>query len=220
MIASQLISHSVPPLKTSDTGQKAMHFMNVLHVRHLPIVNNEQFLGLLSEEDVLNFNSPEEPIGGHSLSLLRPFVHEDEHLYEVIKMAVTKQLTVVPVVDADDDYLGVITLEDLLKYFAQTGSLVDPGTILVLEMQKRDYSLAEIARIVESESASVLSTYVTSLPESSLMEVTLKLNSQAIKHIVATFERFGYKIKASFQESDYMDSLKERYDALMNYLNV
>lgn len=220
MIASQLISHKVPPLKTSDTGRKALHWMNELHVRHLPIVNNEQFLGLISEEDVLNFNDPDEPIGGHSLSLRRPFVVEDEHLYDVIKVAVNQELTVVPVVDLNEVYLGVISLEDLLKFFAQTGSLADPGTILVLEMSKRDYALSEIARLVESEKAMVLSAYVTSRPESPNMEITLKINSQSIKHIVATFERFGYIVKASFQESDYVDGLKERFNALMNYLNV
>ncbi len=220
MIARELISETVPPLKTSDTGSKALTWMNDFHLRHLPIVNNEQFLGLISEEDVLNFNDPEQTLGNHPLSLRRPFVNESEHLYEVIKMAVSLQLTLIPVVDHEENYLGVVTLEGLLQYFAESGSLAEPGTILVLEMNKRDYSLAEIARIVESENAAILSSYISSKPDSTTMEVTLKLNRREIKHVVATFERFEYTVRASFQESDYMDSLKERYDALMSYLNV
>ncbi len=220
MIAIEILSQTVPPLKTSDTGDKAMHWMNELHLRHLPIVNNEQLLGVISEEDVMNFNDPEEPIGAHSLSLIKPFVREDDHLYDVIKVCVNNQLSIVPVIDREEKYLGVVTLEDLIKHFATSGSLIDPGTLIVLEMNKRDYSLAEVARIVESENAAILSAYVTSKSDSTHIELTIKINSRNIEPIVATFDRFGYQIKASFQESDYMDSLKERYDALMNYLNV
>lgn len=220
MIARELISETVPPLKTTDSGKKAIMWMNDFHIRHLPIVRDDKLIGLISEEDILNHNTPDAKLEDHPLSLRRPFVHESEHLYEVIKIAVNLQLTIIPVVDHNEAYLGVVTLEGLLQYFAEAGSLAEPGTILVLEMNKRDYSLAEIARIVESEKAAILSSYISSRPESNSIEVTLKLNSREINHIVATFERFEYNVKASFQESDYMDSLKERYDALMSYLNV
>ncbi len=221
MIARELISETVPPLKTTDTGNKALSWMHDFHVRHLPVVKDDQFLGLISEEDILNHNAPEQQLSEHPLPLNRPVVvNELEHLYEVIKLAVSLSLTLIPVTNADDKFLGVITLESLLQYFAESGSLTEPGTILVLEMNKRDYSLSEIARIVESEGASILSSYISSKPTSSFIEITLKLNRKEINRIVATFERYDYKVKASFQESDYMDSLKERYDALMSYLNV
>lgn len=220
MIARELISETVPPLKTTDTGNKALSWMQDFHVRHLPVVKNDQFLGLISEDDILNHNAPEQQLSEHPLSLNRRVVNESEHLYDVIKQAVSFNLTLIPVVNADDKYLGVITLESLLQYFAESGSLSEPGTILVLEMKKRDYSLAEIARIVESEQASILSSYISSKPSSNFIEITLKLNRKEINRIVASFERFEYTVKASFHESDYMDTLKERYDALMSYLNV
>lgn len=220
MTAEELISQIVPPLKTSDSGEKAIRWMNELHLRHLPIVNNSQLLGLITEEDVLTFNDPKEPLGAHELSLSQPFVRQDDHIYDVIKAVVTLQLSLIPVIDYDGNYLGVITIEELLKHFALSGSLTDPGTILVLGMSKRDYSLAEIARIVESENTKVLSAYVTSTPDSTHIDVTIKMNSNNIESISATFERMGYNIRASFKESDYMDSLKENYDSLMNYLNV
>jgi acetoin utilization protein AcuB len=115
---------------------------------------------------------------------------------------------------------GVVTQEDLLNYFATTFSFTEPGSILVLEINKRDYSLAEVARIVESENAVILSTFITSRPESLKMEVTIKINLQNIQPIIATFQRFDYLIKASFNEAEYMDSLKDRYDSLMTYLNI
>jgi CBS domain-containing protein len=219
MVAENLISSAVLPLRTSDTGKIALASMETFNVRHLPIVNDHQLLGVISENDILIHNT-NEPIGSYQLSLLRAFVKKNDHLYEVMRHLAEHQLTIVPVVDNAGDYIGMVSLEDVLNYFAKTAAFSDSGSIVVLEFQQRSYSLAEIARLVEAENASILSTFVTSNPESSLVEVTLKIDRQDIHNIIAAFERFGYIIKASFNEEEYLESLQERYDALMTYLNV
>ncbi len=219
MVAESLISNVIIPLRTSDTGDEALSMMNDFYVHHLPIVNNEQLLGVISENDILNYDA-NEAVGSYSLSLRRPYVNAKDHIYEVMRQLALGELSVIPVVDDENNYLGVVTQEDLLRYFASTFSFAEPGSIIVLEINKRDYSLAEIARIVESENATILSNFITSQPDSLKMEVTIKVNRQNIQSIIATFQRFDYLIKASFNESEYIDSLKERYDSLMSYLNV
>ena len=220
MIAENLITTAVLPLQTSDTGKESLEVMENFNVRHLPIVNNSQLLGLISEDDILAHNI-NEPIGSYQLSLMKPYVNKNDHLYEVMRLLAEHQLTVIPVVDDEGNYLGMVSLEDVLNYFAKTAAFSETGSIVVLEFQARSYSLAEIARIVEGENALILSTFVTSNPDdSSLVEVTLKINRQDIHTILNAFNRFGYEIKASFNEEEYLESLQERYDALMSYLNV
>ena len=219
MIAEKLISNSLIPLRTSDTGEEALGMMSDFYVRHLPIVNNQQLLGVLSEDDILDFDATE-AVGSYSLSLNRPYVKYNDHIYEVMRVLAEKKLTIIPVVDGEDNYIGLITQEDLLRYFANTGSFSEPGSIIVLEISKRDYALSEISRIVESENATILSTFMTSEPDKPLIDVTLKINRQNTQSIIATFERFEYKVKATFNEAEYLDTLRDRYDALMAYLNV
>ncbi len=219
MIAETLISNEIIPLRTSDTGEEALSMMNDFYVRHLPIVNNRQLLGLISEDDILNFDA-NEAVGSYSLSLIRPYANAKDHIYELLRLLAEYHLTLIPVVDDEENYIGVVTLEALLLHFARTASFSEPGSILVLEISKRDYSLAEIARIVESENAAVLSVFVSAVPESARIEVTIKINRQNVHSIIATFTRFDYDVKASFNEADYVSSLRERYDALMSYLNV
>lgn len=219
MIAETLLSNTIIPLRTSDTGEEALGMMNDFYVRHLPVVNNEQLLGLMSEDDILNYDV-EEPIGSYGLSAPTPCVRLDDHIYEVMRMLAEYQLTVIPVVDENANYSGLITLEDLMRFFAETASFKEPGSILILEMTRMDYSLSEIARIVESESAVILNTFVHSYADSSAIDVTLKINRQDILSIISTFERYDYTIKASFNESEYLDSLQDRYDGLISYLNV
>ncbi len=219
MVAENLISSAVLPLRTSDTGKLAIASMENFNVRHLPIVNDRQLLGVVSEDDLLIHNS-NEPIGSYTLSLIRPYVKKSDHLYEVMRLLAEHHLTIIPVVDEEGNYLGVVSLEDVLNYFAKTAAFSEAGSIIVLEFQLRSYSLAEIARLVEAEGASILSTFVTSHPDSSTVEVTLKINRQDIHSILNAFDRFGYEVKASFNEEEYLDALQERYDALMSYLSI
>lgn len=219
MIAESLISDMIVPLRTSDTGEDALGMMNDFYIRHLPIVNDKQLLGVLSEEDILDHDALE-PVGSYNLSLNRTSVNFRDHIYEVMRLLAENRLTIIPVIDDHHNYIGLITLEDLLTQFAQSGSFSEPGCILVLEVGKRDYALSEIARIVESENAAILSSFIISSLDSARVDVTLKINRQNIQSIIATFQRYDYQIKASFNEAEYVDSLQDRYDALIAYLNV
>ncbi len=221
MLANELISDIVMPLRTSDTGNTALNWMEELRISHLPIVNNENFLGLVSEKDIFELNDPEEPIGNYQLSLVRPYVYDDQHLYEVIRIMSALELTLVPVLDEHDNYLGCITQTPLLKEIAHTGSIGQPGGIIVLQMNVADYSLHEISRIVESNDAKILSSGIRTFDESNMIEVTLKLNKIDVSGVIQTFNRYEYQISASFsEENNYEDLLKERFGSLMNYLNI
>lgn len=220
MIAKDLISDTVMPLQTSDTGITALNWMEEFKVSHLPIVNNNDFLGLISEKDIYEMNSYDEPLGNHRLSLQNPYVYENQHVYDIIRQVYELQLTLIPVINDKNQYIGSITLQCLTKYFARLAAVDNPGGIIVLEMGIRDLLVSEIARIVESNDAIILSMYVMSLPDSMKMQVTIKINRMDIAPIIATFNRYNYTIKASFFESDYDQTLHDRYDSLMRFLDI
>ncbi len=221
MVAIDLISDIIPSLKTSDTGQTALNWMEIFRISHLPIVNNQDFLGLISDADIYDMNQPEEPIGNHELTLLKPFVTTDQHLFEVIGLASRLKLSVVPVLDSNNHYKGVITTNDLIRHIAGTSSLDQPGGIIVLEMIERDYSLSQIAQIIESNNVKVLSMYITSPAESTKLEVTIKVNSTDLLAIIRTFERYSYDVKTWVTTNDSIDRFySERFDLLMKYLNM
>ncbi len=220
MIARNLITQTLPPLKSTDSVERALHWMHDFHLAHLPIVENKKLVGVIAEDDILNCEDTSLPIGELRQSLQHPFVHENDHIYEVMKAVVQKKLTMVPVIDKDDNFVGSISLENLLQYFTESGSLTEQGSIIVLEMPRNNYSLSTIARITEAENVHILSSYITSIPDSSIIELTLKLDSTEIQHVVATYERFGFIIKAAYEESDYLASLQSRYDSLLSYLDI
>jgi CBS domain-containing protein len=221
MLAKDLISDVIPALRTSDSGQKALYWMDIFRISHLPIVNNEDFLGLISDKDIYDYNMAEEPIGNHTLSLFSPYVTEDQHVYEVIELASRLSLSIVPVLSNNNHYKGVITQNDLIHYFADFSALKEPGAIIILEMSVHDYSLSQISQIVESNDAKILSLYISSHSSSTRLELTLKINRSDLTSIIQTFTRYNYTIQSTFMDHDDMDSLYEnRYDMFMKYLSI
>ena len=221
MVAKDLISDVIPAVKTSDSGQTALNWMEIFRISHLPIVNNQDFLGLISDTDIYDMNQPEEPIGNHELTLLKPYVTTEQHLFEVIGLAARLKLTVMPVLDDKMHYKGVITATDLVRYIAGISSMDQQGGIIVVEVIERDYSLSQIAQIIESNNVKVLSLYITSPPDSTRLEVTIKVNTNDIASVLRTFERYNYDVKTWVTSDDSMDRFySERFDLLMKYLNI
>lgn len=221
MIASDLISEVIPSLKTSDLGQTALNWMEIFRISHLPIVNNQDFLGLISDADIYDMNQPEEPIGNHELNLFKPYVDANQHIFEVIGLASRMKLTVIPVLDAGKRFKGVITIPDLVRHLAGLTSLDQPGGLIVLDLVERDYSMSQIAQIVEGNNVKIMSMYVTSPPDSTKFEVTLKVNTTDLISIIRTFERYNYQVKTWISDNDSMDNFySERLDHLMKYLNI
>jgi acetoin utilization protein AcuB len=221
MVAKDLISEVIPSLKTSDPGQTALNWMEIFKISHLPIVNSQEFLGLISDTDIYDMNQPNEPIGNHALTLYKPFVTTEQHIFEVIGLASRLKLSVVPVLDEKNNYKGVITSNDLIRHIAGISSMDQPGAIIVLEVIDRDYSLSQIAQIVESNNVKILSMYITSSPASTRLEVTLKVNTSDLMSVIRTFERYNYEVKTWVTENDSMDRFySERIDLLIKYLNI
>ena len=211
----------VPALKTSDTGLQALSWMDIFRISHLPIVNNLEFLGLISDKDIYDLNMAEEAIGNHKLSLFSPYILQYQHIYEVIEIVSRLELTVVPVLDENKHYMGLITLNDLLHTFASLSALKQPGGILELELNVNDYTLTEISQIIEGNDAKILSLYVSSPEDSTKMNITLKVSATDISSIIQTFNRYDYTVKASYMESGEMEDLMHnRFEAFMKYLSI
>jgi acetoin utilization protein AcuB len=221
MLAKELISDIVTALKTSDTGTEALTWMEVFRIKHLPIVNQRDFLGLISDADIYDLNNPDEPVGNHNLSLEKPYVTEDQHIYEVIELLSRLELTLVPVLNGEKHYLGVITQEELTQHFAHLSAMQQPGGIIELEMNELDYSLSEISQIVESNNARILSLYVSSNGERSKLRVTLKINLTDLTSVMETFNRYSYTVVSSHtNDEDLDDFYQERFDVFLKYLDT
>jgi len=219
MLAIELAADTIPPVTTTDTIQRALDRMVEFRVRHLPVVNEQQFIGLLAEADI---TEPDHNLPVSSLPHLHvnTFVYQEQHIYDVVRMFYEHKLSMVPVLDPSKTYAGVIDHHAMNNYFAEITAVAQPGGIIVLEVSNKENSMTQMAQIVESDNAQILSSYVRTFPDSTKMEVTLKLNKPDISSINAAFLRYGYDVKATFNHNDGEDDSQNRYESFMNYLNM
>ena len=221
MTAEELINHMIPPLKKSDDAHKAVIWMEELRCNQLPVIDQGKFIGLLSEELILEDNEIEKKVGDFELIGQKCVVNPGSHFYEVLKKASEYHVQTVGVVDDEDSYVGAITVQDTITAFAQSAAVQLPGGIIVLSVNQIDYSLSEISRLVEENNAKILSSSVKiDELDPNKLKVTIKINRLELNHIVATLERFGYKIIARFQETNVQEAERDRLDMLLKYLDI
>lgn len=221
MIAQNLLSEVVPPLRLSDTGQKALNWMEIFRISHLPVVDGNRLIGLISDKIIYDLNIIDKPVGDYSDHLLSPHIHINQHIYEVFSALSVLKLSAIPVLDLHHEYCGVITVMDVAQKFADLVAVKEPGGVIILELNSIDYSLSQIAQIVEGNDAKILSFFIHHEPESTKMNVTLKINVIDLSAIIQTFVRYDYNIKAVYMDESMIQNLyDDRYDQLMKYMNI
>ncbi|MDA9563683.1 CBS domain-containing protein [Flavobacteriales bacterium] len=220
MIARDLITDEIPPLKPNESALKAMSWMDEFKVSHLPVVDKREFLGLISESDILDLKSTTNSINESGVPLINVFSYDYHHLFEVVKTLSDSNLTVIPVLNQQDQYIGSITITKLMKVIAEMSVVSDPGGIVELELNVNDYSLSEVAQIVESNNAKILGSFITSHPDSTKIQLTFKANRNDLGAILQTFNRYNYTVTAAYDQGNREEDMKERFDSFMKYLDI
>lgn len=219
MIAKNLLTNNFIPLKTSDTSKNAKENMEEYKVSHFPIVNNYDYIGLVSEVDIFSLYK-ETPIGDIKLSLDKIFVFDYQHIFDVMKIISDYKLSLLPVTDKKNNYLGVITAKSLIEKFSDFFLVSNPGAIIILQLNVNSYSFTEIASIIESNDAKILNIFTRTFADSTVLEIIIKINKIDVYPILQTFNRYNYIVKAYYTQKNFKNDLSDRYDEFINYLNI
>ncbi len=220
MIAKHLISDVVPVLRKTDKGQKALNWMDVFRVSHLPVVDENKYLGTISDKMIYDLDLIDAVIAEQDVKLSTPHVHYSQHIFEIASIMYKLKLSVVPVLDEKHSYLGVITLYDLARRFSNLYSVHEPGGVILLEMNTHDYSLSQIAQIVESNDVKILSSFINRVPGTKSLLVTIKLNTIDLSAVIQTLERYNYNVKAVYMDDSALNDLyDDRFEQFMKYMN-
>ena len=221
MIAEELINQMIPPLKLYDTVDKALRWMDEFRVNELPVVSNRRYMGLATEQHLIELTDRSQALRDIELEHQDVHVMQRQHFYDVMEAAIKNKIQVVPVLDEEQEYMGIITINDTIAAFGQMSALQGQGSILVLSMPERDYSLSQISRLIEEENVKILSAYVS--PDEMdpyKIKLTLKLNTTDPSRIISTLERFEYRITALFNDGNDNDVGRDRLDMLLKYLDI
>ena len=220
MLTADLITNIIPRLQLQDSIAKAIQLISDYKLSHLPVVADDKYLGLISEDDLLDAEEAKLPVQILEASFLKASVKENEHFLNAVNFSNLHETNLVPVVSEDNEYEGVITSPDLLKALGNFSGATEIGGIIVMEMERSQFAISEISRIVESNDATILHLNTTVQPDTGLLTVTLHLNKKEIAAIVSTFERYQFDVIYYFGDQKFENEAHTNYRHLMNYLDI
>tara|TARA_B100000508_G_scaffold128582_1_gene114457 strand:- start:54 stop:716 length:663 start_codon:yes stop_codon:yes gene_type:complete len=220
MLAIDLITEEIPPLKTTDNGKTALQWMDDFKITELPVIKNSTYLGIVSETDLLDAEDASAALEVFQPELNKICIDQDEHIYEVMGIMSIHKVSILPVIDHERNYLGMITRAILVEKISNLAAIKDPGGILQIDLNVNDYSLSKIAAIVESNDAKILSSYVYVHDDSTKMSLTFKINRTDLSGIIQSFERYNYVVSASFHQSRIEEEMKRKFDEFLHFLNM
>ncbi len=220
MLTAELINSNIPRLQLQDSVTKALQLINDYRVTHLPVVAENKYLGMISEEDLLDVEAERGTIEFLQNNFITASVKENEHFLNAVKCSNQYESAIVPVINEEKELVGVITVTDLLKALGDFSGANEIGGIIVVEMERSQFSISEISRIVESNDATILHLNTTIQSDTGLLTVSLHINKKEIAAIVSAFERYDYDIIYYFGDEKFENEIHSNYRHLMSYLDI
>ncbi|MDD4516866.1 CBS domain-containing protein [Massilibacteroides sp.] len=219
MLAKDFITKDIPVLKSFDTIEYALTLMDDFKLKHLPIVEENTYQGILSERELLAAPDATALIGAPVLFC--PSILENGHLHEALASLTRYHLTLLPVITTEGKYYGCITRESLIDLISELSNAEAAGSVIILEVASQDYSLADISRIIESNKASVLNLFTRCDKDTDRLLVILKIDMEDASPVIRSFERFNYTVLYHFMEKGMVDELlQQRMNELLHYMNL
>ncbi|MEJ7588446.1 MAG: CBS domain-containing protein [Ferruginibacter sp.] len=220
MLTAELINNNIPRLQLKDSVIKALQLINDYRVTHLPVVADDKYLGMISEDDLLDVEEEKGSLEFLQEHFILGFVKENEHFLNAVNCSNQYETSIVPVINEENELVGVITVTDLLKALGSFSGANEIGGIIVIEMERSQFAISEISRIVESNDATILHLNTTIQPDTGLFTVSLHLSKKEIAAIVSAFERYEYDIIYYFGDEKFENEIHTNYRHLMSYLDI
>lgn len=219
MKISEYITTDISALELSSTVEEAGKMFDMVSYSHLPIVNNQLLIGLISESDIRTLDDQNSILKEYDYLFDHFSIPNTDNWIDILKMFAASDTNILPVLADNNHYLGYYELSDVLHYFNDTPLLSHDGFFIVLEKGEKDYSFSEIAQIVESNAAKLIGIFISGYRDD-IVRITLKISADEINDIIQSFRRYGYNLLTKHKEDALLEELKDRSDYLQKYLNI
>lgn len=220
MLIGQFLSNADFSIQNADSIQQALEKLQDMLCKELVVLNGDDYIGLVNETILLDAEDDEAPISSIKINTAPIQLKFNQHPYDALVMVTVYNSTIIPILDQENKYIGVSTQLDILNAISSIQSQNESGAIIVLAIGLHDFSLSQIAHLVESDNCRILNCATKINLESDNIEVTLKVDKSNINALLNSFLRHNYLILETHNTVAAFDDTADRYQQLMNYINI
>jgi Mg/Co/Ni transporter MgtE len=212
------ITNDYKAIDSQQTIADVQDFFLDVPYSHFSVLNEGIYIGSIAADDAETFDI-DKKVADYKYTLEGFFARKNMIWLDVLEVFAKNHTNIVPVLDEENSYLGYYELEDIVKFFHETPFLKEQGGIIVVKKSLIDYSMSQIAQIVESNNGKLLGLFVSEADVESV-QITIKIALGSMNDIIQTFRRYNYEIVSEHHEDNYLNNLRERSDYLDKYLNI
>ncbi|WP_299012613.1 CBS domain-containing protein [uncultured Polaribacter sp.] len=219
MNITDYILNEIKPLSLKIKVNEAKELFHNFPITHFPVIENSKLLGSFAEGDIHTIENKLEELVAHAHLLNSFFADEKATILELLKIFADNDTNIIPVLNEEKEYVGYYDLCDVLDVFSTSPFMIENSETLIIENNEKDYSISQIAQIIESNDAKVLGLYISER-KNEIVQITTKIVTADINEIMHTFRRYDYKIISTHENDIYLEDLKNRSDYLQKYLEM
>jgi len=185
---------------------------------HLPIVEKGIYRGMVRCDDLMEIEDKKAVLKDYTHLLEKIYLSDRMDWTESLSVMMRNETNVLGVLDLTGKFIGIRLLDDILNLLTQKSFINDKGYVLVISKLTADFSISQVAQIIESDGGKILGILVNEAGQDS--EVEVKIQTDDINEIIQTFRRYDYHIISQMEEDMHLQELKEHSDFLRRYLEM
>ncbi|CAN5469137.1 hypothetical protein BH23BAC3_BH23BAC3_03830 [soil metagenome] len=222
MLAKQILNDSFTPLISSDKASSALAKMEAWQTANIPVIEptTRTVIGQVTLDMLTDL--PDESLPMSEFDLDPPvFAYENQHLFEVARQMLAKEVRFIAVVDSSESVIGIVEKKDLLEAFSNMLNISNTGSVISVEVGKADYTLTKLVNIIETEGAKILGLTVENIPGTDAnIRISIKLNLHDTSAVVSSLNRYGYITTSENRDDLLQVDMSSRADELLRYLDL
>jgi CBS domain-containing protein len=214
MLMLSHLNYDLPVLRLTDSVAKALKTLRAQGVNALAVVDNKDFIGLISSEILSQALSPEQSLADLRSHFSTFRMEEEEDVLASLPWFDEPTIDVIAITNGEGSFRGYLTKNEVGNLLLNSGLENKNGGIIRIPFQASRDSLSTIIRIIEEENGFVVRCFFQE------PNVVLQVQTEAFGKIISNLERHGIFIEKAFVFGEQLEIDQDRFDHLMRFIDL
>jgi len=216
MHIAEYISIDYQTVTLNENVKDILNIMKDNAIKQLVVVDQNIYKGSIHFDDLINIDK-NQSIKEKDINTL--YLYDNQHIYDALQLISSVNISFIPILDINHNFIGILTKQDILNALNSILGSQD-AAIIILEIARNDNNLSHIARLIEEENNIIYSISTHKIPHSEKIALTITTDKANFSAVLASLKRNNYIIMSTFRNDIDYSSLNNRYELLMNYLDM
>lgn len=213
----------IKPVYTADQVDQALTHLQALQMESIPVVDQDtsHVVGIITTDELIDNKGKKKAVNDIIERGEPVLVYPEQHIFEVTGLLLRNKVRFLPVVDDSDQYIGIVWRKHLFGSLSDMLSLSEYGTVLTIAINKTNYVLSEIIRLIEQEETQIHGlTVETQKSDETIKRISVKLDQTDASRVIASLRRHGYVVHSESRDDMLEMEYEQRADEFLRFLEI